>query len=133
MNKILAPILLSLFCYMSVLGKEIKSSANSNKAQKVTLYISTADRSSDFEKKSINFNETSGNSATTITLDPSVRFQKMEGFGAAVTGSTCYNLMQMQPADRKKFLTETFSHEDGMGYSYIRISIGCSDFSMSEY
>ncbi|MDR2679630.1 MAG: glucosylceramidase, partial [Tannerella sp.] len=32
-----------------------------------------------------------------------------------------------------KFLKETFSPTEGMGYSYIRISIGCSDFSLSEY
>ena len=57
----------------------------------------------------------------------------MDGFGAAVTGSTCYNLMQMTRADRAKFLTETFSDKDGLGFSYIRISIGCSDFSLSEY
>ena len=57
----------------------------------------------------------------------------MDGFGAAVTGSTCYNLMQMTPTDRTKFLTETFSDKNGLGFSYIRISIGCSDFSLSEY
>jgi glucosylceramidase len=57
----------------------------------------------------------------------------MDGFGAAVTGSTCYNLLQMTPANRTKFLKETFSVTEGMGYSYIRIAIGCSDFSLSEY
>ena len=41
--------------------------------------------------------------------------------------------MQMTPTDRAKFLTETFSDKDGLGFSYIRISIGCSDFSLSEY
>jgi glucosylceramidase len=57
----------------------------------------------------------------------------MDGFGAAITGSTCYNLMKMASEDRARFLRETFSHEDGMGYSYVRIAIGCSDFSLSEY
>lgn len=50
-----------------------------------------------------------------------------------ITGSTCYNLLLMKPADRHAFLTETFSDKDGFGFSYIRISIGCSDFSLSEY
>jgi len=70
---------------------------------------------------------------TTITLNPDTRYQTMDGFGSAVTGSSCYNLMQMTVEDRTKFLTETFSHEKGYGHSYIRISIGCSDFSLSEY
>lgn len=72
-------------------------------------------------------------SPTTVTLNPNVRYQSMDGFGAAITGSTCYNLMKMASEDRARFLRETFSHEDGMGYSYVRIAIGCSDFSLSEY
>lgn len=99
----------------------------------VTLYITTANRAYDFKKSAVDFSTTSNMSPNTITLDPATRFQEMDGFGAAVTGSTCYNLMQMTPENRTKFLTETFSHEKGMGYSYVRISIGCSDFSLSEY
>ncbi len=57
----------------------------------------------------------------------------MDGFGAAITGATCFNLLQMKPEDRHAFLTETFSDDKGFGFSYIRISIGCSDFSLSEY
>ena len=32
-----------------------------------------------------------------------------------------------------KFLKDTFSPTEGLGHSYVRISIGCSDFSLSEY
>ncbi len=41
--------------------------------------------------------------------------------------------MQMAPADRKAFLTRTYSRTEGYGVSYARISIGCSDFSSTEY
>ncbi|MBK5195483.1 MAG: glucosylceramidase [Proteiniphilum sp.] len=99
----------------------------------VTIYVTTNNRSQDFAKKTADFSEKSNMSPTTITLDPTVRYQSMDGFGAAITGSTCYNLMQMTPENRTKFLKETFSNEEGMGYSYVRISIGCSDFSLSEY
>lgn len=30
-------------------------------------------------------------------------------------------------------MKRTFSESDGMGQSYVRIAIGCSDFSLSEY
>ncbi len=99
----------------------------------VTGYVTTNDRTADFKAFAVDFNKRPSMSPTTITLDPSQRFQNMDGFGAAVTGSTCYNLLKMAPADRTKFLKETFSTTEGMGYSYIRISIGCSDFSLSEY
>jgi glucosylceramidase len=39
----------------------------------------------------------------------------------------------MSKEDRAKLLEESFSPDKGMGYSYIRVSIGCSDFSLDEY
>jgi glucosylceramidase len=99
----------------------------------VTIYVTTSDRSFDFAKKAVDYNEKAGMSPTMITLNPTERFQRMDGFGGAVTGSTAYNLSKMTAADRAQFLKETFSVTEGMGYSYIRVSIGCSDFSLSEY
>lgn len=99
---------------------------------KVTALTTTADRAQSFNETTLNFSA-KPKFAEVITLNPAVRYQSMDGFGAAVTGSTCYNLMKMAPADRAKFLAKTFSDKDGLGFSYIRISIGCSDFSLSEY
>ena len=99
----------------------------------VTIYVTTNTRSQDFKKQATDFSAKSNMSPSTIRLEPGTRYQTMDGFGAAVTGSTCYNLMQMTPANRTKFLKETFSTTEGMGQSYIRIAIGCSDFSLSEY
>ena len=72
-------------------------------------------------------------SPSKITIDPSVQYQDIDGFGAALTGSSCYNLMKMSAADRARFLKETFDPETGMGFSFIRMHIGGSDFSMDEY
>lgn len=99
----------------------------------VTIYVTTNTRSQDFAKTFVDFNTQPAMSPVTVTLDPTTRYQKMDGFGSAITGSTCYNLMKMTKDDRTKFLKETFSETEGMGQSYIRISIGCSDFSLSEY
>jgi glucosylceramidase len=102
-------------------------------AEDVTLYITTNNRSSDFKKQTTAFSNKQNMSPSTITLEPTTRYQTMDGFGAALTGSSCYNLLKMQPDDRSAFLKATFSDKDGMAYSYIRIAIGCSDFSLSEY
>lgn len=99
----------------------------------ITIYTTTNTRSQDFAKGFIDFSTKFNMSPNTITLDPTQKFQTMDGFGVAITGSTCYNLMKMNKEDRTKFLTETFSDEKGMGMNYIRIAIGCSDFSLSEY
>ncbi|MFZ4862838.1 glycoside hydrolase family 30 protein [Sphingobacterium sp. Mn56C] len=99
----------------------------------VTVYVTTGDGSLDFQKSTLNFTRKVDTAPFSITLNPETTYQTMDGFGAAITGSTCYNLMKMKKADRTKFLRETFSEKDGMGMSYIRIAIGCSDFSLSEY
>ncbi len=99
----------------------------------VTVYTTTTILTHDLTRSAIDFSLKDNLAPTKITLDPTIRYQEMDGFGAAITGSTCYNLLLMKPEDRHKFLTETFSDQDGFGFSYIRISIGCSDFSLSEY
>lgn len=107
--------------------------ATGNETSQVTAYVTTANTQYDFQRTSLNLKNGAPSQGQTIVLDPATRFQQMEGFGAAITGSTCYNLMMMPQTERTHFLTNVFSHETGMGYSYIRISIGCSDFSLSEF
>lgn len=130
-------LLLLLNCCLSTLlitygnnsGSPTKSTENKKKAE---VYTTTADRRLSFNHTQQRLSTKPGYE-TVIILNPTVSYQEMDGFGAAVTGSSCYNLMQMSPADRRKFLIETFSDKDGLGFSYVRISIGCSDFSLSEY
>ena len=100
----------------------------------VTAYVTTATRSSEFVKREILFSEEADSlSPYTIKLVSDEKYQVMDGFGAAITGSTAYNLLKMAAEDRASFLKKTFSESEGMGQSYVRISIGCSDFSLSEY
>ena len=61
----------------------------------VTLFVTTNNRSQDFKKQTVSFNTKRNISSTTIKLEPACRFQTMDGFGAAVTGSSAFNLMKM--------------------------------------
>ncbi|WP_308760854.1 glycoside hydrolase family 30 beta sandwich domain-containing protein [uncultured Bacteroides sp.] len=99
----------------------------------VTIYVTNTSRTYDLTKSELGFGTGSNMSPSTVTLTPAIRYQEMDGFGAAITGSTGYNLMQMTQENRTKFLTETFSDKEGYGFSYVRIAIGCSDFSFSEF
>ncbi len=109
------------------------SSNTANSRGDVTVYVTTNTRSQEFKKQAVDFSNGADLTGMPLKLQPETRYQTMDGFGAAITGSTCYNLMQMTPENRAKFLKETFSETEGMGQSYIRISIGGSDFSLSEY
>ena len=100
----------------------------------VKMYVTAADKSRLFDTVSLYFNtKPNMDIASTVTLNPSVKYQEIDGFGAAVTGSSCYNLLRMTAADRSALLHEVFDTVNGAGYIYIRISIGASDFSLEEY
>lgn len=70
---------------------------------------------------------------TTIELDLNKKYQTIDGFGYAITYSSCYNLMQMTPEARLTLLKRIYSTTEGYGVSYARISLGCNDFSSTEY
>ena len=90
----------------------------------------TADRLFDHTRQALE--SRSRDTLPAITIDTASRLQPVYGFGAAITGSTCYNLLRMSEADRDSLLRECFD-PDRMAFSFIRISIGASDFSLDEY
>lgn len=108
------------------------AAAASASAQQVKMISTTSDRQQDLAVSQLSFSA-SADSQHLIKLLPQQTYQTMDGFGVAITGSTCYNLMRMTPESRSRFLQETFSPQSGYGFSYCRISIGASDFSLDEY
>lgn len=99
----------------------------------VKVITTTTTKSYDLTPSTIEFSTKDNMSPQTIKLNADVKYQTIDGFGASITGSTAYNLKKMTQADRTAFLKKTFSKTEGYGFSYIRMSIGCSDFSLSEY
>lgn len=64
----------------------------------------------------------------TITVDDSPKFQRIDGFGWALTGGSAGHLQQMSPAARTALLKELFTADaKNIGGSYLRLSIGASD------
>jgi glucosylceramidase len=69
-----------------------------------------------------------------IHIDTAKQFQEIEGFGAAMTGSSAYVMQQyMNAAQRDSLLRDLFNADKGIGVNYIRMSIGASDFSVAPY
>ncbi len=79
----------------------------------------------------INFSKEIGD--FTIVLDTATTYQYIDGFGAALTGSSAYLINQLNSADRNKLLTDLFDPQKGIGLNYLRITIGSSDFSIGTY
>lgn len=70
------------------------------------------------------------NTDPTIVIDTTQRFQEIDGFGNCLTGGSAILLNKMLLAERTVLLRELFSNEgNGIGISYLRITIGASDLS----
>ncbi len=79
----------------------------------------------------VNFSKDLGD--FTIVMDTTTTYQVIDGFGAALTGSSAYLINQLNSADRIKLLEDLFDPEKGIGLNYLRITIGSSDFSIGTY
>jgi glucosylceramidase len=66
--------------------------------------------------------------AALITMDLGKKFQKIEGFGFALTGGSASLIDQLTELKKKAILQEIFGKtKDDLGINYIRISMGASD------
>ncbi|GAA1946800.1 ricin-type beta-trefoil lectin domain protein [Nocardioides panacihumi] len=70
-----------------------------------------------------------GSTRTTITVDPSQTYQRMIGFGGALTDSSASVLYELTPAAREQAMRSLFGRDDGIGVSFLRQPIGSSDFT----
>jgi len=99
----------------------------------VKSYLVSEDGSNRMTPSVIRFDDGTSAVDGTITLNPTDARQPIDGFGFAITGSAAYNLLKMKPEERQALLTRIFSRSKGYGCSYVRVPIGCSDFSLSDY
>jgi glucosylceramidase len=69
-----------------------------------------------------------------LLIDSSIHYQSIDGYGAALTGSSAYLLNNKLSADKlNNTLKSLFDPETGIGISYLRLSMGASDFSLSDF
>lgn len=69
--------------------------------------------------------------APTIVVDPTLTYQRIQGFGAAITDSSAAVLSNLSPATRTATLRSLFDPVTGDGLDYLRQPIGGSDFVAS--
>lgn len=72
--------------------------------------------------------------AETISVNPLVAYQEIDGFGASLTDSSAWLIYEfLTPAQRQAVLTNLFDPDQGIGLSYLRQPMGASDFRLQEY
>lgn len=68
----------------------------------------------------------------TVEVTDDVISSGFQGFGVAVTGSSCYLLSRMDEKKRKAILNDLYG-KDGLGLSVARLTIASSDYSAELY
>lgn len=68
-----------------------------------------------------------------LTVDTTIKYQKIMGFGGAFTEAAAYTLAQIPKEDRMKIIESYFDKETGLGYSLGRTHIHSCDFSLENY
>jgi glucosylceramidase len=96
---------------------------------KITQYITTNGLT--FEKRPV-FPAVYASGAMMLTAGDSPVSEDFLGFGVAITGSSCYNLAQMDAAERRALLENVYTKK-GLGLSVARLSVGASDYSAELY
>jgi glucosylceramidase len=98
------------------------------------MWLTTADQS---QKLAPQPSQSAAGAATggeAVTIDTSRRFQKMHGFGAAMTDASALLLSNLPEDRRKAIMTELFGRASGgLGLSFTRLTVGASDFSTSDH
>lgn len=114
-------------------GTQNPGGGSDENTKSVWMMVSTPTKSYDLSQSTIKATAGASMATKTMKMNPADQYQEIDGFGSAITGAAAENLLRMSQADRTKFLQQTFSVTDGYGFSYIRVPIGCSDFSRTEY
>lgn len=71
---------------------------------------------------------------TTIGVDESVQYQAIVGWGAAMTDASAYLLeTKLSASQRSALMQELFGRDPGIGLSFVRVTMGASDFSRTHY
>ncbi len=95
------------------------------------LWLTTPDRSAVVTQQAnpLRFSSDAGK-LPFLTVDDTQHFQTMDGFGFALTGGSAQLLTRMSTTQRSALLKNLFTTgADGIGVSYLRVSIGASDMN----
>ncbi len=119
---------LALFLLSTLTGCSPKQKNNTEEREAVAkIYITALDKSQLLTAYELIENKTLSPEVR-VQIDPNTTYQEMDGFGYTLTGGSALHLSKMSAPARAKLLRELFGTEgDGIGVSYLRLSIGGSD------
>ncbi|MEU6854528.1 discoidin domain-containing protein, partial [Actinacidiphila alni] len=95
------------------------------------VWLTTADGSQQLQRQAPVAFDRGPSDLTTITVDPNQTYQRMDGFGGALTDSSAAVLSRLPSRTRDAAMRQLFDPENGIGVSFLRQPVGSSDFTAS--
>jgi glucosylceramidase len=102
----------------------------------VEVWITLGDESKKLQQeRDLSWESGASDSGAAIAVDGTTLYQKMEGFGAAMTDSSAWLIMnKLDDNQRQQLMRDLFTREgDGIGLSFVRLPMGASDFALQNY
>ncbi len=98
------------------------------------IWVTTGDKKLllNKEPEGLSFTSLRKSDLKLITVDPGRTFQQIDGFGFTLTDGSATLINKLPVAEKAKLIQELFS-ADGIGVSYLRISLGASDLSAEPF
>ncbi|MCD2451515.1 glucosylceramidase [Methylicorpusculum oleiharenae] len=108
------------------------SLTDAENAPSLAVWLTCADQTRLFQRQAmgLNFVNEDANGLPVITVDSGQQYQAIEGFGFSLTGGSALLISRLPLDDKRALLEELFLPAgDGIGISFLRLSIGASDLS----
>jgi glucosylceramidase len=110
------------------------SSVDARPAPSAHIWVTTADETQKLAPQPPVRAAGPARGSETVTIDSSKHFQRMHGFGAAMTDASAELLSRLPEKKRRAIMAELFGRASGgLGLSFTRLTVGASDFSRTHY
>jgi len=95
-------------------------------------WVTAVGDSSGMRPLAVDVRPTSSSDSPPVTVDPGLRFQRVDGFGAAITHSSAELIGALPQEARDRLMAELFDPSGLVRLNSVRIPIGASDFISGE-
>lgn len=101
----------------------------------VEVHVTTGDRSKLLTREpDLRLTDALASGVPRVAVASDSAFQEMVGFGASLTDASAWLIQnKLSSRQRDSLLRELFGADPGVGFSFVRIDMGASDFSRSHY
>ena len=137
MRKIYYVVVILLFSHLTFAQKaEETKLLKYNLGSSVQIYQTaegTNDRLSSKGIFNLEENKKFPSDLAVVSIDPSVQFQTLDGFGGALTDAAAETFYKLSTEKQNEIMTAYFDPEKGIGYNFCRTHIHSCDFSSDSY